>query len=473
VTNTATVTILFTDVVGSTAMRTGRGDDAAHRLLQMHNDLVRREIERQGGEEVKTIGDSFMVAFGSARKAVECAIAVQRALALRHAQGELVAGFVPIHVRIGLNVGEAIQEGGDYFSAAVDAAARVMAKANGGQILVSETVRAVIGATKDIQFVDRGRFRLKGFDERWRLFEVAWREEAPAFEPALLERTPFVARDEERKTLCRLLDQVQQGRGALVMLGGEPGVGKTRLTEELTVEARARNFFTVAGHCYEMEGAPPYIPFSEMLEHVCRVVPPDLLRETLGDAAPEVAKLTPRVRQLFPALPPPIELPPQQGRHFLFDNFAEYLERAANRQRLLLVLEDLHWADDAPLVLVEHLARRLPRLPVLIVGTYRDVELDVSRPLARTLEQATRQHLAQRISLKRFGPEGVSAMLKVAPALAKERLAATARLAYRTRALVLAQLSATIRAICRLAIPRFESFPVAGWAGLPSLARDT
>jgi len=405
-TSTATVTVLFTDVVGSTSMRTGRGDAAAQEIIHAHFDLVRQQIEQHSGQEVKTIGDSFMVAFASARKAVECAVAVQRALE--------ESGGLGVQVRIGVNTGEAIQEAGDLFGSAVDAAARIMAKAEGGQILVSETVRAVIGSAKDLQFVDRGRFRLKGFPERWRLYEVAWQEaRAPmAVVPALVERTPFVGREAERVDLRRLLDQAVRAQGALVMIGGEPGVGKTRLAEELLLEARRRGMLTLTGHCYEMEGAPPYVPFVEMLESAARVIPPPALREALGDSAPEVAKLMPELRRLFPDIPAPLELPPEQERHYLLNSVREFLARAARAQPLLLVLDDLHWADDSTLLLLQHIAQQLREVPVLILGTYRDVELDVGRPLARALEGLLRQRLAHRIALRRLPQDGVAAMLR-------------------------------------------------------------
>src|SRR3990172_5659605 len=202
-TSTATLTILFTDVVGSTSLRTGRGDAAAQEIMRAHDELVRRQVEEHSGQEVKTIGDSFMVAFASARKAVDCAIAVQRALEehnREHPDEE-------VQLRIGLNTGEAIRQGNDLFGAAVDAANRIESKATGGQVLVSETVRAVIGAAKDINFADRGRFRLKGFPERWHLYEVVWQKEAPTAGPAVAERTPFVGREAERSDLRRLLAQ--------------------------------------------------------------------------------------------------------------------------------------------------------------------------------------------------------------------------------------------------------------------------
>ena len=407
-TSTATVTVLFTDVVGSTSLRTGRGDAAAQEIIHAHFDLVRQQIEQHSGQEVKTIGDSFMVAFASARKAVECAVAVQRALEehnRRHPDQE-------VQVRIGLNTGEAIREEGDLFGSAVDAAARIIAKAEGGQILVSEVVRAVIGSAKDLQFVDRGRFRLRGFPERWRLYEVVWRKEAPTAGPAVAERTPFVGREAERADLRRLLDQSIRSQGALVMIGGEPGVGKTRLAEELLLEARQRSVLALTGHCYEMEGAPPYVPFVEILETAARVIPPPALRETLGDSAPEVAKLLPELRRLFPDIPPPLELPPEQERHYLFNSVREFLARAGRAQPLLLILDDLHWADDATLLLLQHIAQQLREVPVLILGTYRDVELDVGRPLARALEGLLRQRLAHRIALRRLPQDGVAAMLR-------------------------------------------------------------
>jgi len=402
-----TVTVLFTDVVGSTDLTTRRGDEAAQEILRAQRELVRQQVEEHSGHEVKSLGDGFMVAFASARKAVACAVGIQRALEQHNRQHP----DQQVRVRIGLNTGEVIQEEADLFGEAVNAAARIAAKAKGGQILVSETVRGVMGRAKDVELVDRGRFRLKGFPERWRLFEVVWQEETSAA-PALLERTPFVGREAERAELRRCLDQTVRGQGALVMIGGEPGVGKTRLAEELAAEARQRGLLALTGHCNEMEGTLPYIPFVEILEATARIVPREAFREALGDAAPEVAKLMPELRRLFPDIPPPLELPPEQERRYLFNSVQEYLERAARVQPLFLVWVDLHWGDDATLLLLQHIAQRLPEVPMLIVGTYRDVELDVARPLARALQELTRQRLAHDLALKRLPEAEVAAMLR-------------------------------------------------------------
>lgn len=296
-----TVTVLFTDVVGSTDLTTRRGDEAAQEILRAQRDLTRQKVEEHSGHEVKSLGDGFMVAFASARKAVACAVGIQRALQERNRSQPLDDQVL---IRIGLNTGEVIQEEADLFGETVNAAARIAAKAKGSQVLVSEIVKGLLGRAKDVELVDRGHFRLKGFPERWRLFEVIWQEETAAM-PALLERTPFVGRETERAELRRCLDQVAGGRGALVMIGGEPGVGKTRLAEELMAEARQRGMTAFIGHCYEMEGAPPYIPFVEILEAAARMLPKEALRETLGDSAPEVAKLMPELRRVFPDIPAP------------------------------------------------------------------------------------------------------------------------------------------------------------------------
>ncbi len=179
-----TVTVLFTDVEGSTDLTTRRGDEAAQGILRAQRELVRQQVEQHIGHEVKSLGDGFMVAFASARRGVSCAVGIQRALE-EHNRGQPLDERVQI--RIGLNTGEVIHEEADLFGATVNAAARIAARAKGSQILISEAVRVVLGRAKDVELVDRGRFRLKGFPERWRLFEVVWQKEKAAIAaPALM-----------------------------------------------------------------------------------------------------------------------------------------------------------------------------------------------------------------------------------------------------------------------------------------------
>src|SRR5438093_7467995 len=404
------VTVLFTDIVGSAALKTSQGDAAAQEIVRGHFDLLRQELESHGGREIKTLGDGLMATFVSPRSALASAIGMQRALAdgnrARPPEQQL-------QLRVGLNAGEAIREDGDLFGSTVDAAARICAKAAGGQILASETVRGIVGAAKDLQFRDRGRFRLKGFPERWRLLEVAWQQEAPVVTagPVLAERTPYVGREAERAELRRLMEQAIAGQGSIVLIRGEPGVGKTRLAQELVLEARKVGMFDATGRCYEMEGAPPYIPYIEMLQQSLRRGP-DAFRTALGENAGEVAKILPELRRVYDDIPPPLELPPEQERLYLFNSILEFLQRVSGVIPLLQVVDDLHWADDATLMLLQHIAQNQDKMAILTVATYRDIELDAARPFAQTLESLVRQRLAHRIALKPLPEAGVEAMLR-------------------------------------------------------------
>jgi class 3 adenylate cyclase len=167
-----TVTLLLSDIEGSTALAQRLGDKAYHALLGEHNRILREQVAAHDGHEVKSMGDGFMVAFASVARALSCAVDIQRAFAARNAaQAEPVEA--PINVRIGLNTGESIEEAGDYFGTAVTLAARVADKAQGGQILVSEVVCTIGGSLAGVEFRDAGRKQLKGIG-RQRVYEVVW-----------------------------------------------------------------------------------------------------------------------------------------------------------------------------------------------------------------------------------------------------------------------------------------------------------
>ena len=222
---------------------------------------------------------------------------------------------------------------------------------------------------------------------------------------------PLIGRENEFAELQRLLINAIGGRGSMVMIGGEPGIGKSHLTRAILAEARQRGALAIVGHCYEMEGAPPYGPFAEMLEYIKRMAPREGLRYSLGDDAPEVARLMPELRNIYPDIPPPIQLPPEQQRWFLFNAFRSFVERAASVTPLVTVFEDLHWADEPALLLLQHHAQTLASTPMLVICTYRDHELESARPFARTLETLLRDKLATRMTLKRLPQGGVKEML--------------------------------------------------------------
>jgi class 3 adenylate cyclase len=165
-------TVLFTDLVGHTEMMQRLGDARGRDVLREHERITRETLKNHDGAEVKTMGDGFMASFGSVTQAMECAIALQRAFAAHTASMP-----EPLHVRVGLNAGEPIEEDGDLFGSTVILASRIAAQAGAGEILVPETVRGLLSG-KPFVYADRGEFVPKGFDDAVRLYEVRWREEA-------------------------------------------------------------------------------------------------------------------------------------------------------------------------------------------------------------------------------------------------------------------------------------------------------
>ena len=397
------VTIMFTDIEGSTALRTTLGDAETDGLFRDHDGLVRDQIEKNKGRDQKAaLGDGFLAVFVSTRRAVACAIGIQRALDAFN----LARVGPALRVRIGLNTGEVASQEGQLSGEAVHAAARVCAEASGGQILVSDVTRQLAGTVADVTFHDTGEHQLKGFPEPWRLWEVVWvRETTP------LPRQVFVGRDAEMATLRSGLVAALGGTGGLVLIGGEPGVGKTTLVQQLIREAEQRGALAVFGRCYESEGAVPYSPFVEMLEQALAIMPPELIREDLGEDAPEIARMVPELRRRFPDIGEPLELPPEQQRRYFFNAVASFVARASIRFPLMLVMDDVHWADEPTLLLMEHMAALMSKLRIFGVGTYRDVELEVARPLAATLERLVRARTVDRLSLKRFDRAAVALML--------------------------------------------------------------
>jgi class 3 adenylate cyclase len=170
-------TVLFTDVEGSTALTQRLGDAKAREVLRAHERIVREALRAHGGAEVKALGDGFMASFGSASQALKCAIAMQKAFAAWSAARPSTGSgrAEEIKVRIGLNAGEPIAEAEDLFGTAVNVAARIAARAAGGEILVANVVRELV-AGKGFLFADQGDVALRGFEDPVRLYQIRWED---------------------------------------------------------------------------------------------------------------------------------------------------------------------------------------------------------------------------------------------------------------------------------------------------------
>jgi class 3 adenylate cyclase len=399
--SSALVTILFTDLVGSTELLARAGDEEAQRIFRAHHDLLAKTAAAHGGEEVKWLGDGLMVAFPSAGEAVRCAVAMQQA-SHRRVHGESLS------IRVGLNAGEALRETADYFGTAVVIARRLCDRADAGQILCTETVVGLLTGRAEFSFAEVGKLELKGVPE-----PVATREVRYEVEPALgvVWRTDFFGRDDELRRLAGRWSEAVAGRGGLVMLAGEPGIGKTRLATEVAERARDAGALVLWGQCLESEWSPPYAPFAEALDAQVAASEVEKLRADLGAGAGVVAQLVSRIRQVLPDTAEPVPVQPDEERFRLFDAAAQFLVARSRRDPVLLCVDDLQWADASTTGMLRHVARSAVGQRLLIVGTYRDAEVGPAHPLTDALAALRREVEYERIDLRGLDAEGVGGLV--------------------------------------------------------------
>ncbi|MCI0847217.1 MAG: AAA family ATPase [Chloroflexi bacterium] len=200
----------------------------------------------------------------------------------------------------------------------------------------------------------------------------------------------FVGRSQEMDLLRSALAEAKDGRGQVVMLTGEPGIGKTRTAQELARHAEAQGARLLWGWCYEGEGAPPYWPWVVPIQSYVRHTAPDSLRAQLGPGMADIAGLVPEIAEKLGDVPPPTPVAPEQARFRLFDAVTSFLKRAAADEPILLVLDDIHWADEPSLLLLQFLARQIDDSRLMIVLTSREAEAAGSPAVTETLAQLSR-----------------------------------------------------------------------------------
>jgi tetratricopeptide (TPR) repeat protein len=210
----------------------------------------------------------------------------------------------------------------------------------------------------------------------------------------------FVGRERELEALRTAVNEAFSGHGQIVLLAGEPGIGKTRLAEEIATYAGLRGAQVLRGRSDDWEGAPAYWPWVQVVRDYVHDRDPQALRSDLGQGAVDIAQVVSDVRERLPDLPSPPAMEPEQARFRLFDGLVRFLQAASKRQPLVLIFDDLHWADQPSLLLLEFLAREPRAARLLVIGTYRDVEVGRSHPLARTLAELARSQRSQRLLLR-------------------------------------------------------------------------
>jgi tetratricopeptide (TPR) repeat protein len=221
---------------------------------------------------------------------------------------------------------------------------------------------------------------------------------------------PLSGRNNECAVIRQKIDEAVAGKGGIVLISGEPGVGKTRLGEEALALARDAGLLPLTGHAYEEHGAP-FIVSTEILENAVRVLPRSSLLNVLGATSAEMTRILPELRRLYPDTPQPLELPPEQQQRYLFNAVLEFITRLAQSTPVIMLLDDMHWADESSALLLEHLAPHLPALRILLVITHRDSELDIGTPFRRVLAGLVRQDYVTRIALRHLDESEVADVL--------------------------------------------------------------
>ncbi len=242
---------------------------------------------------------------------------------------------------------------------------------------------------------------------------VARIEEGPASEAAPAPRSSpdpwtrdvFVGREDSLRRLQSALDAARAGRGRSLVVAGESGIGKTRLIEELASRAEAGGAQVLTGWCYEGEGSPPYWPWSQLLRCAIPEEHPDEALIDMGAGAADLATLVPVLHELRPDLPEPVRIQSGKSRFHLFESIATFLANAAKRRPLLILVDDLNWADHASLRLLGFLAREVRRARILVVATVREGEGGAHPVLEETLAELARQSPGDRIRLEGLHPD--------------------------------------------------------------------
>ncbi len=416
---TQTATILVSDLVGSTELRSHLGEERAEVVRREHDRSLIDAAEANGGTVVKGLGDGVLVMFAGAAEAVAAGVAMQRAVDL-HARNERLE----LAIRVGISAGDVTLEDGDCFGTPVVEASRLCGAAEGGHILVAEVVRILARGRGGHEMTPVGELELKGLAEAVPTFDVAWEPAVGAAD--LRTRSPYVGRTKERELLAGRVTAARDDVGGVVLVAGEPGIGKTRLVAEVC--AQFDGLTMLIGGCHDGD-VVPYAPFAEAITDWARRTPAASVRSVLGADAAVVARLAPAIREIVPDAGEPHPVPADAETARLHDAVGQIVTRLGDAGPVALVVEDLHWADDATVGMLRTLARVATRTHVLVIGTYRETDLDRRHPFAKALPELQREVEVTRIALDGLGTADVQAMLErisghAVPSEFAERLAA-------------------------------------------------
>jgi len=405
-----TLTFLLTDVEGSTGIWESE-TTRARLAFTRHDALVAEHLEAFGGSRPRDQGegDSALAVFSRASDALGCAIALQRSL-----DAEPWPAGATIRVRMALHTGEAELANDNYKGSAVHRCARLRGLAHGGQILLSEATAQLVRdqLPRDVTLRDMGTHELRGLRHPEHAYQVCVRD-LPSDFPSLKSASGsphdllgggevplpralapgddvFVGRVPELAAPHTAWDAADATAGGLLFISGEPGIGKSRLAARFAAEVRSRGATVLFGRCDE-EALRPHQPFAEALSGYLRLYPDEEVQYRLGKTAADLARLVPELTDRVPS----IDLQPREtesDRFRSFDSLAVFLSELGATERVLLVIDDLQWADAATLLLLRYIARHADPTRVTMLATFRQQDESARTPFASTLVDLDREH---------------------------------------------------------------------------------
>jgi tetratricopeptide (TPR) repeat protein len=392
---------MFTDLVGYSALAQ-RDEPLALKHVDEQRTLARPAYEKFGGRQVKTMGDGALVEFESALDATECAVEIQRRLFERN---RAVAGD-RIELRIGIHVGDVVHSENDVYGDAVNIASRIEPLSEAGGVCLTGPVFEQVRNKLPYPLRPLERASLKNIETPVSVYRI----ELPWTPPTFPGETPFTGRAAELDRLQKARAQLDAGEGAAIAVTGEAGVGKSRLLSEFAARVERDGARILRGRGDREGISTPFAAWSEAVRDFARDAPAPLLYKVCDGCAFELVQLVPELR---PRLGASAEGPPsgEPSALRLYEGVLRFLDNLGREAPLVVLLDDLQWADPSSLQLLEYVARRLSERRLLLLLAYRDVPPSEAERVETVASELARGHRLDRIPLKRFDAASSHQML--------------------------------------------------------------
>ena len=409
---------MFTDLVGYTALAQ-ENEAVALEVLEKQKAVLRPIFEKHGGREIKTIGDAFLVEFANTLDAVRCAIDIQETL---QEEKQLSYAGKETQLRIGIHLGDVVHREGDVFGDAVNIASRVEPLAEPGGICISRQVYDQVWNKIDHEIIDLGKRELKNIQSPLEVYSISLRKATNGLEAVQrpLPTVPFqeprwftslVGRTAELTKLKTAYENALNNRSSVVALQGETGVGKTRLMQEFAIRAQSEGAVVLYGTA---EDGLPYAAWIDAARQYVAQAPAELLRQALGQHAPEFARLVPDVTAKLGTIPPYKSIEERQDKLRFYGTVTQFFISICSQTPLLLLLDDMQWADQSSTDLLEYFVRSASGLRILTVCSCKTEDVQPDSPIYQTLMKLNKQRLLETIQVKNLNKEETTNLIKQA-----------------------------------------------------------